>query len=107
MFEEVQHPNLLDESFTPKTNAFYCAYCIDAAKDGYGWTGVYGIEQHLKQKHGHEAAAIPGRHFLTAEDLWSKLIEWRQKNRETADRLAPHFESLRGVDDFLLECGAA
>lgn len=74
----------------------FCVYC-DQSRSAFG-----DMAAHLKMAHEVIVPEV-GRDYLSVPGIERRLAE----EDEAADRFDRSFESLRGVEDFLLECGDA
>ena len=106
MFEGVLYPLHFEVGKFFASQNFYCSVCIspDAAARGYAFE--FSVKNHLKTDHGYEEPLTLGRDYLNGRMLGERLDLFRAENDLASLRSHLHFISLRGVDDFILECEA-
>lgn len=79
-----------------KHQSLYCAHC------GADRDSIQDMLNHLRAAHG-EKGAVSGVDFLSG----ASVLRLQRELRDEADRFGRSIDSLRGADDFLLECGDA
>lgn len=85
----------------------YWHYCLLCERTGKRTRtpNEFGIKQHLRTFHGLTGVARAGEHYVD-EQGFAHITNEREKVHEaTAARFALALATIRGADDFLLDCG--